>query len=321
MPMPKTDQWYVLRIHQYVATGLKAPTIHKRLVKDGEKAGRSDWPSLRTVHRYCDEYEKLPESVKAEQARFRWPETMRWGLLPWEASQAALELLALQHRYDQALTEKDPAIPPRGRPTVRDAKWFWRLSLAAPTLPRESALRLAKELAAIEYATELAKADHRDLSVNLEPWEWCLALRTWESREATAEWHAICADLGFDVERSLWGHTLASSTPTDLIPYFAHLWGDERAKSVIAKATSWGTSHPQYRTGEELDAAALLQRARDALEARSRDLEELIRQARDEPQESLSEKDYRQAAEAILEQLEKAGIQVQRPVSAGTDVF
>ena len=48
---------------------------------------------------------------------------MMGGALPWEASAAALELLGI-------------VPPPDGnRPSVRLARWFWRVTQAAPDMP------------------------------------------------------------------------------------------------------------------------------------------------------------------------------------------
>ena len=55
--------------------------------------GRSDYPALRTVNQYHKKYRLLPERQQVEYRTFHWPESMERGNLPWEASEAALELL------------------------------------------------------------------------------------------------------------------------------------------------------------------------------------------------------------------------------------
>ena len=71
-------------------------------------------PSERTIGRVS-----LPEDAheRALYERVYWPESFEHGALPWEAAEAVLELIAFQE--------------PK-RPTVREARWFWRITQAAP---------------------------------------------------------------------------------------------------------------------------------------------------------------------------------------------
>ena len=106
----------------------------------------SDYPSERTIQRIKDDI--TPEQL-IEYRSFHWPESMESGALPWEASAAALELLDVRRtadpfiRYLEAHPESpftDPGREPISmrfgdHPSVRLARWYWRVTQAAPDLP------------------------------------------------------------------------------------------------------------------------------------------------------------------------------------------
>jgi hypothetical protein len=80
-------------------------------------------PSSATVLRLYREFKAFPPEEQREYGLFAWPDSMENGALPWEASRAALDLLAyrLSSRY-------------LGRPTVRQVLWYWRLRQASPSV-------------------------------------------------------------------------------------------------------------------------------------------------------------------------------------------
>jgi hypothetical protein len=116
--------------------------VAARMERLGKGLGRDDYPATRTVNKYRELYNHLPEHVKAGYRDFRWPESMEAGLLPWPASAAALELLGIQRTRDMwSQIGRDPGeLPtsafdlPIGRPSVRLARWFWRVTQSAPDL-------------------------------------------------------------------------------------------------------------------------------------------------------------------------------------------
>src|SRR5262249_13129909 len=88
---------------------------------DPAARARTGPPAPRTVSNRLKEYAALKDDQRLQYLYARWPEVMELGLLPWEASGAILELMAQQH------------LQPEGfRPTISEAVWFWRLTLAAP---------------------------------------------------------------------------------------------------------------------------------------------------------------------------------------------
>lgn len=100
-------------------------------------------PSVaRTIARWRDRYEKLDPLERAGYERVRWPDSLAQPGLPLEASVKVLALL--RHHQERGWSV----------PTVRKAKWFYKLSVAAPDAPFET----CEYLAAIASAHEaLAK--------------------------------------------------------------------------------------------------------------------------------------------------------------------
>jgi hypothetical protein len=123
-------------------------------------------PSERSISRIRkEEWEGLTDVEKAEHELFFWPEAMEIGLIPWEASTACLEML-----YQCVDKESGRLLR---RPSVRQARAYWRLTLASPDL--EAGVRVA--LAAIWTASDALDWDRhaakrRDLEEFLAHAEW-----------------------------------------------------------------------------------------------------------------------------------------------------
>src|SRR6266487_7027562 len=87
---PPTDAYWVERIRILAANN---PRIsYTAIARELEAEGGSGAPSPRTVERFAKKFRSLPPQQQADYRYFSWPETMEQGLLPWEASRAALEL-------------------------------------------------------------------------------------------------------------------------------------------------------------------------------------------------------------------------------------
>ena len=98
MPRKKTGSFWVVTIHELAESDEGAPRpsaaqIEIRLKKIGEQEGLKDSPSKRTIGRILQEHDRLTESEKAFYREFRWPQTMQAGLVPWESTRTALDLL------------------------------------------------------------------------------------------------------------------------------------------------------------------------------------------------------------------------------------
>src|SRR5262249_8677147 len=163
MPRPATDAFWVQRLAIHAEEGLKSPAIYQALLREAHALQRTDAPSEATVGRLFRKWKQQPLDARRQQNRFRWPDSMEEGALPWSASRAALDLL----RYrDQCGV---------GRPTVSEARWFWRLRLATPTLPDDDADHFARLLAFQEFA----RAAELPANIESPDLEWRLAYEPW----------------------------------------------------------------------------------------------------------------------------------------------
>jgi hypothetical protein len=165
--------WYEQRLAIHIEEHRKPAVIARILEEEAKESGRNDWPSLRTVQRMYNRYITLPEVVRRHNALVRWPETWLAGTLPWESSQAILELL----RYrDQRQVE---------RPTVRVALWFWRVSLAAPSEHIDHRASFANFLSTFEIFRDFG---YSEPAVDPRSLEWYLAYRPWLGDDEAKEY-------------------------------------------------------------------------------------------------------------------------------------
>ena len=148
------DDWIQRMYHVFE----NEPELSDREVADSMKAigkelARSDYPAVRTVNKYHKEYNELPDPMKTGYRLFHWPECMESGLIPWEASKSALELLGHLQRQGK-------------RPLVRVVRWYWRISQAAPSEPWGERARAARYLAGMETVGRLS----REAAEPVEQW-------------------------------------------------------------------------------------------------------------------------------------------------------
>jgi hypothetical protein len=133
-------------------------------------------PSLRTIGRLQRQFRGLPVKERQRYRRFRWPDDMKNGLLPWEAGASALELLRYtrEHNYE--------------RPLLGQVRWFFRVSTLAPDAPFYGRYEAARQLFAFEAAGNFPTVE--DLKLSIELW---LAFTPWRS---PADAEAYIAALG-----------------------------------------------------------------------------------------------------------------------------
>jgi hypothetical protein len=114
-----------------IAATLQAETS----IKEARAAGIfQDPPNVRTVGRRMTEFLAWPDEDRVAYRSFSWPESMDSHALPWEASPACLELLALY-------LEKG-WLPPTNDLMER----YWRVTQAAPGADLSTRLGLAIRL-------------------------------------------------------------------------------------------------------------------------------------------------------------------------------
>ena len=125
-------------------------------------------PSPATVRRVLKR--RWEVMVEADRARYRllyWPESFERCDLPWEAAPAALELARYLHGKGL------------GRPMIGVARWFWRVTQAAPDALFADRLRLMRHSISAEPQNE----DLRRRS------EWELAYAPWRTEENQIDWN------------------------------------------------------------------------------------------------------------------------------------
>jgi hypothetical protein len=152
MPRPPKSPVYVSMVGTLAEEGKTADEVFielQRWARDQQHP--NDAPGREWVRRRYTAHRKLTDENRREFSLFRWPESMEYGVLPWDASQAGLELLlyCVEHRL--------------GRPTNRMARWFWRVLLACPALDRDDAYYCAGILAAREFL--LMHRDYGEIDV------------------------------------------------------------------------------------------------------------------------------------------------------------
>ena len=98
-------------------------------------------PAERTIEKYLALYDQLPLEERESYKSLRWPGTMLDDALPWDASPHVLELLTAD------LPE---------RPSLGEARWFYRVSLAALTVPFAKRWEIAQSIALADTAGDLA---------------------------------------------------------------------------------------------------------------------------------------------------------------------
>ncbi len=129
MPMPRIDIYWRNRVRELAEQNprLSSRRIAARLEEEAAALERTDSPSEKSVRTIMAEHRKASPEERRSFSGVHWPESFGTPELPWEAAPAVLDLVRL--------TEGT-------RPTVRVARWFWRLTLAglADNSPEERAM-------------------------------------------------------------------------------------------------------------------------------------------------------------------------------------
>ena len=138
MPRPKTNEKLVKKIWELVesAPKLSAGAIRlglQRWLKFEPTMRAVSLPTERTIARIKKNFLTMNPEERVQYRYFSWPESMEIGALPWEASRAALELLAHFRKIKWQ------------RPTIQTVRWYWKVTSSAPDLPVEKRSELAME--------------------------------------------------------------------------------------------------------------------------------------------------------------------------------
>jgi hypothetical protein len=169
MPQRPIDDYWKERVKSLLgADPRREPgprAIKRHLDAEAERMDRTEIakvgypPSERSITRIRDaEWQTLPEQERREYRELHWPDTFVRGDLPWEASGAALELLAWSN---------DARLP---RPPISITRWYWRICQAMPDTEIKGRIAITATV-----------ASHQDAGLPLpEGWEWFLAYAPWK---------------------------------------------------------------------------------------------------------------------------------------------
>lgn len=148
--------------------------IQARLKRAAEESGMAEKlgavPSRRTIGRIQSHFRQSANKDRERYREFRWPETMEYGLLPWEASRAGLELLRDFHQEWNR------------RPTVGLVECFWHVSQAAGDAPFDERAVAAQEM----YARRVFGAAQPEN--NMRYFERYFAYGPWRSDTSREAW-------------------------------------------------------------------------------------------------------------------------------------
>jgi hypothetical protein len=129
MPAKPIDSYWENRIYEIAANNEKTGPyrIENTLADEAsENPSLPPPPVANTIKRYLDGFRKKRPDEQGPYRYLSWPNSMKLCLLPWVASAACLELLALADVYQMP------------RPPVSLARWYWRVSQVMPdiTIPQ-----------------------------------------------------------------------------------------------------------------------------------------------------------------------------------------
>lgn len=160
MSPAKIDDFWAARLHEVAEELPKAgaPRVHHQLIEIAAEENRDDWPSVKWVGRSLAKHRALKDEERAQYRRFTWPGAMETGLLPWEASRVALDVL------------RNNLYKHRTRPTINYVRWHWRLAQASPTMDFVLRDALVLNLLAVRDDGGALSDTRLDLLLAFEPW-------------------------------------------------------------------------------------------------------------------------------------------------------
>ena len=131
MARPLADQDQRVAAYRMWKLRIGPAKIHRELkvyVGDGQYGDDADVVSLRTVKNWLREFRTL--DAKLDDA-FEWHRLEEYGL-PWEAGEYLLKMSRYIQDFFVGLFRRfhSSQPTPKFRPTVRQARWWWRIHLA-----------------------------------------------------------------------------------------------------------------------------------------------------------------------------------------------
>lgn len=161
MPRPQTDSRWIERIRCLKSENPKfgPARIHVLLDQAAQNPDQGlppaeTLPAERTIARELKKFAELLDKDRLPYQLVFWPKAFP-GALPWEAAPAVLELLALYGSRDR-------------RPTVRTARWYWRVAQAAPNASTQALEAWAKRLSEAEIRADTEPEESGKLFADIE---------------------------------------------------------------------------------------------------------------------------------------------------------
>lgn len=161
-----TPQTWKTRVYELRGQGMSAREIYDSF----EQEGTEDYPSFSIVRKLVTEFNKMNPDDQREYREFSWPQSMEAGIVPWEAGHALLDLLVKLRKEH------------KNRPLNRNARWFWRITLAAPDAPIHTRWVFACSMALLEVRGKLSEQEETAAV------QWYLAFAPWRSGGARKEY-------------------------------------------------------------------------------------------------------------------------------------
>lgn len=145
MPMPRIDTYWRNRVRELAEQNPRVSSrkITAQLEGEAKALKREDWPSEKSVRNIIAEHRDAPEQERRLYRLVYWPESFTGNPdLPWESAREVLVAMSYIEKYQPGGVG--------GRPTIRMAKWYWRLYLVDPNGGISGRVHLARMLAAYE---------------------------------------------------------------------------------------------------------------------------------------------------------------------------
>ena len=179
MPRPKADLRQRLTAYRYFGKGMAPNLIWERLSQQF-----SEPVHKRTVERWMRVFkDSEDEATAALDTPFLWHSLEKYGL-PWEAGDYLLEIWKIAKRQIQPSSPHEQIL----EPTFRQARWWWRVHLAVPTVGSPVDVYTIAEMFVFRELLSQALGEPLDLG-DLQA---VLAYRPWDGEQ---QWEAYVWDV------------------------------------------------------------------------------------------------------------------------------
>ena len=179
MGRPRASEKQRLWAYGLYRQGFKASAIHAQLEEDFGESNRwdelEDVVSLGTVKNWIRQFEGLGASATSLDEPFEWHRLEEYGL-PWEAGEYLLGMWSF--------FKEGGVMRPTPPPSARQARWWWRVHLAALDIGMLDLWYLSQEFASRELVSDVLGKP-----LELEDLEARLAYQPWADDEKNQVYH------------------------------------------------------------------------------------------------------------------------------------